>query len=288
MSLDSKFPTFLATVPECVAGGYVDISSGMLLAVKTVDSHPQDVIALVAAATADLFAGQNITTIEQLFRRARGVQDNGHHYFQEIIVNSDNLLHIFIRGKKYPDYVTVFGCPRVGQSGNGPDQGPDGDSRHRGVGLTMAAAGLPTLELNGYGALFGARVVLADVSCSLPADGLDVLMGPVKTGKSTLMRSLAGLNDANRSFRCWGTALLDGQPVGAGTRPLLVQQKAAVLGMSVRDALAGPVCASGSRGWQRAGTNARARPWPASTRRSWPTSSARPCSPCRRTCSGWS
>ncbi len=101
----------------------------------------------------------------------------------------------------------------------------------------MAAAGLPTLELNGYGALFGARVVLADVSCSLPADGLDVLMGPVKTGKSTLMRSLAGLNDANRSFRCWGTALLDGQPVGAGTRPLLVQQKAAVLGMSVRDAL---------------------------------------------------
>ncbi len=131
MSLDSKFPTFLATVPECVAGGYVDISSGMLLAVKTVDSHPQDVIALVAAATADLFAGQNITTIEQLFRRARGVQDNGHHYFQEIIVNSDNLLHIFIRGKKYPDYVTVFVCRK---------------SANLGMALTKARMAIPDIE----------------------------------------------------------------------------------------------------------------------------------------------
>lgn len=94
MSLDAKLATTINTIPECVAAGYVDIGSGMLLSVKTVDSHPQEVIALVAAATADLFAGQNITMIEKLFKKSRGLEDDGHHYFQEIVVNSDNLIHV--------------------------------------------------------------------------------------------------------------------------------------------------------------------------------------------------
>lgn len=31
-----------SSVPECVAAGLVDLISGMLLGVRTVDSHPQD------------------------------------------------------------------------------------------------------------------------------------------------------------------------------------------------------------------------------------------------------
>lgn len=117
MSLDAKLVALSSTIPECVAAGYVDIASGMLLAVKTVDSHPQEVIALVAAATADLFAGPNITTIEKLFKKARGVADNDHHYFQEIVVNSDNLIHVFLRGRRYPDYVAVFVCRKTANLG---------------------------------------------------------------------------------------------------------------------------------------------------------------------------
>jgi hypothetical protein len=118
MSLDAKLSSIISTIPECVAGGYVDIGSGMLLSVKTVDSHPQEVVSLVAAATADLFAGPNITMIETLFKKARGVaSDPNHHYFQEIIVNSDNLIHIFMRGKKYADYVAVFVCRKTANLG---------------------------------------------------------------------------------------------------------------------------------------------------------------------------
>ncbi|MFC3217138.1 hypothetical protein [Comamonas sp. JC664] len=40
--------------------------------------------------------------IERMFKKSRGLQDDGHHYFQEIIVNSDNLIHIFMRGKTTP------------------------------------------------------------------------------------------------------------------------------------------------------------------------------------------
>jgi len=110
MALDTTLAKAQQSVPECVAAGYVDMSTGMLLGVKTVDSHPQEVLDLVAAATADLFQGQSVTTIEKLFRKSRGQAENGAHYFREIIVFSENLLHVFLRSKKKHDQAVVFVC----------------------------------------------------------------------------------------------------------------------------------------------------------------------------------
>jgi hypothetical protein len=131
MDLDKTLNQAAATIPECVAAGYVDASSGMLLSIKTVDSHPREVIDLVAAATADLFNGPNVSMIEKLFRKSRGVADDGRHYFQEIIVNSDNLIHVFMRGKKNPEYVAVFVCRRT---------------VNLGMALTKARLAMPGLE----------------------------------------------------------------------------------------------------------------------------------------------
>jgi hypothetical protein len=110
MTLDTVLAKSQQTIPECVAAGYVDMSTGMLLGVKTVDSHPQEVLDLVAAATADLFQGQSVTSIEKLFRKSRGQPEDGNHYFREIIVNSENLLHVFLRSKKKSDQAVVFVC----------------------------------------------------------------------------------------------------------------------------------------------------------------------------------
>jgi len=107
----------VANVPECVAAGYVDLESGMLIGIKTVDSHPSEVMDMLAAATADMFQGSTVKTIEQTFKKARGVQDDGSHYFQEMIVNSDNLIHIFIRSKKSRDQVATFVCRRSANLG---------------------------------------------------------------------------------------------------------------------------------------------------------------------------
>jgi hypothetical protein len=108
MSLDSTLSKAQQEVPECVAVGFVDMSTGMLLAVRTVDSHPQEVLDLVAAATADLFQGRSVSAIEKLFRKSRGQNEDGHHYFNEIVVMSDNLLHIFQRSKKNSNHAAVF------------------------------------------------------------------------------------------------------------------------------------------------------------------------------------
>ena len=108
--LDAKLQKAVTSIPECVAAGFVDLASGMVLSIKTVDSHPQEVFDLLAAATADIFQGPNVQSIEQVFRRARGLPENSdHHYFQEIIVNSDNLIHIFLRGKRQMQ-VACFVC----------------------------------------------------------------------------------------------------------------------------------------------------------------------------------
>ncbi len=109
MSLDQALQNAVKNVPEAVASGFVDVESGMLLGVKTVDSHPTEVIDILAAATADMFQGPNVASIENIFRKMRGV-DESRHYFQEIIVNSDNLVHVFCRSKANQDYVLCVVC----------------------------------------------------------------------------------------------------------------------------------------------------------------------------------
>lgn len=106
MTLDAALANVQKNVPECVATGLVDMQTGMLLGVKTLDSHPQEVLDLVAAATGDLFQGSNVVAIENLFKKVRGVTSD-HHYFREIIVNSENLVHVFQRCKKSTNMVLV-------------------------------------------------------------------------------------------------------------------------------------------------------------------------------------
>ena len=131
MSLDKALQDAVAAVPECVAAGYVDLTTGMLLGVKTVDSHPAEVLEVVAAATADLFQGSNVVLIENMFKKARGVENDGHHYFQEIIVNSDNLIHVFLRSKGNEEQVVTYVCRK---------------SANLGMVLTKARASLPSLD----------------------------------------------------------------------------------------------------------------------------------------------
>ncbi|MDQ1315428.1 MAG: hypothetical protein QG662_1537, partial [Pseudomonadota bacterium] len=61
----------------------------------------------------------------------RGTTSDTHHYFQEMIVNSDNLIHVFIRAKKNEDQVATFVCRK---------------SANLGMVLTKARAAMPTLE----------------------------------------------------------------------------------------------------------------------------------------------
>ncbi|MEK9951258.1 MAG: hypothetical protein VW687_03720 [Curvibacter sp.] len=130
-NLDNMLQKAVTSIPDCVAAGYVDLASGMVLSIKTVDSHPTEVFELLAAATTDLFQGPNVSAIEKIFRKARGLpENNDHHYFQEIIVNSDNLIHVFIRGKRQQQ-VACFVCRK---------------SANLGMVLTKSRLAMPEIE----------------------------------------------------------------------------------------------------------------------------------------------
>src|SRR5690348_3523603 len=98
-----------AETPDCVASGVVDMSTGMLLSYETVDNHPPEVLDLLAGATLDLFQGRTVVMIEDVFKERRGMQSEN-HFFQEILVNSENLTHLFVRMNEQQDVVAVVVC----------------------------------------------------------------------------------------------------------------------------------------------------------------------------------
>ncbi|MEM9494346.1 MAG: hypothetical protein AAGC55_34690 [Myxococcota bacterium] len=110
MSAETIIKRALKDIPKCVACGIVDMETGMLLSVKTIDSHPQEVLDLVAAATKELFQGDNVVTIERMFKRIRGVTNSDEHYFRQVIVLSRNLIHFFSRLETDETMVMVAVC----------------------------------------------------------------------------------------------------------------------------------------------------------------------------------
>jgi atypical dual specificity phosphatase len=88
-----------------------------------------------------------------------------------------------------------------------------------------AAPPSPLLVSDGYGVGFGDKIILADVSFDVPATGITSLMGPAGTGKSTLLRSLAGLYAQNALYKSWGQVRYRGAPLSPENRPALVAQR---------------------------------------------------------------
>ncbi|MFD9095526.1 hypothetical protein [Streptomyces collinus] len=101
-----------SNAPDCVASGVVDMSTGMLLSYETVDNHPPEVLDLLAGATLDLFQGRTVVMIEDIFKERRGSSADG-HFFQEILVNSENLTHLFVRMNEQQDVVAVVVCRKT-------------------------------------------------------------------------------------------------------------------------------------------------------------------------------
>lgn len=109
--VNNALKAFRRDVPEYLASGVVDLSTGMLLDADTLDDHPRDILDMLAAACADMFQGRTVTQVEQMWREQRGVADEG-HYFQEILIYSTNLVHLFMRSPSNPELVAAVVCRR--------------------------------------------------------------------------------------------------------------------------------------------------------------------------------
>lgn len=95
----------------------------------------------------------------------------------------------------------------------------------------------PILTLSGFGVAFGERVILAHLDAQIPARGVCVLMGPAGGGKSTLLRTLAGVNHGQPDLRQWGSVHYAGEPLRPDRRPALAQQDMRYFTSTVRENL---------------------------------------------------
>lgn len=89
------------------------------------------------------------------------------------------------------------------------------------------------LSLRKFGIAFGEKIILRSVDLDIQDHGCFVLMGPAGTGKSTLLRTLCGINDAVANIRTWGEAEYAGASLGETDRPALVAQNARLLLASI-------------------------------------------------------
>lgn len=87
----------------------------------------------------------------------------------------------------------------------------------------------PVLKLEEFGVAYGPRTVLRSVCAEVPASGCTVLLGPSGTGKSTLLRTLAGYNRCVPELRSWGRALYAAAPCSVDHHPALVVQNSRLL-----------------------------------------------------------
>ncbi len=91
--IDDACKNMVDNVDGAVAAGVVDLDTGMLLGIYNSAGYSQTLNEVVAAATMDLFRGNNVGRIEQLVRKFRGIPEGGEHYFQEVHVTSENNYH---------------------------------------------------------------------------------------------------------------------------------------------------------------------------------------------------
>ncbi|EEE35921.1 conserved hypothetical protein [Rhodobacteraceae bacterium KLH11] len=109
MSIDAALASAIETIPDCIAAGYVDMETGMLLGIEASDRENAEALENLALAVANLFQGRGTKGFEDLLRSA-GIDEVEHPGFGEIAVFASDRLHIFLRTPEYPDHVVCYIC----------------------------------------------------------------------------------------------------------------------------------------------------------------------------------
>ena len=96
---------------------------------------------------------------------------------------------------------------------------------------------LPLLQLDAFAITIGSKKVLRSVNLTI-SQGITIIVGPSGTGKSTLLRTLAGLNDHNPNFTFSGSALYQGQDIFRSShRPAIMVQNINQMMSTVQEVL---------------------------------------------------
>jgi hypothetical protein len=95
-------------MPSCIAGGFIDLDRGNLVAMLAVEMYPKDKLDRLVGITEDLFQGKNVLMTENIFKKARGRDAINQHYFKEIVVTANDMIHVYLRGNANSNHIISF------------------------------------------------------------------------------------------------------------------------------------------------------------------------------------
>ncbi len=107
MLFDNALTSAHHDVPGCVGVAYVDIPTGMLLGVATVDPAKAEHLDDAATAVADLFDGPIVSAIQRMLGP---IDTDAEAAAEHIVLLRQDLLHVLTRGRRYPDHAAIFVC----------------------------------------------------------------------------------------------------------------------------------------------------------------------------------
>jgi hypothetical protein len=99
-------------VPDYAGVGVVDLSTGAMLHCDTVAELPAELTELLAASTVDLFAGRAVRHVTAAMAARHDQSDEAGHGFEEILVRSPHVVHLFLRSRRRPDLALGLVCSR--------------------------------------------------------------------------------------------------------------------------------------------------------------------------------
>jgi len=108
MSLSAQLYKSIRSMPNCIAGGYIDLENDEMVSMLSVDTQSEEVLERLVGITRDLFQGPNVLMIEDIFKKRRDINDDSLHYFKEIVVMNEGLAHVFLRGQSYKGHAVTF------------------------------------------------------------------------------------------------------------------------------------------------------------------------------------
>lgn len=115
MSLDAALESAIGEVPDCVAGAYLDLTTGLVLAIHADDPDDEDTIETVAASLPDLFEGRAFEQVASTFGKTAEAPESG--AFNEFMVFGSKHIHLFLRSQSQPDNVLSLVCRRDAKIG---------------------------------------------------------------------------------------------------------------------------------------------------------------------------
>ncbi|MDK4586629.1 hypothetical protein QG044_05780 [Kingella kingae] len=108
-AMQQIFKDSLTHFSDCQAIACVDILTRQLVAMEASATLPDDVLALVASATTDVFTVPTMLQVAEIFRTNSGLQQE-RASFNEIIVTGNGTVYFLIRLPHHHHLVCVFSC----------------------------------------------------------------------------------------------------------------------------------------------------------------------------------